>query len=111
MGEAPRFLFDEHVSNAVADGLRRGGAVVHAINELGRSGLADSVQLAYAAEQGLVTVTHDVDFIALHRAGIRHAGIAWAKAWKYDDRGMIAVLTLLHRVVSAEEMVGRLEFL
>ena len=111
MGEPLRFYLDQHISNAVADALRRRGADVSTAQELGRCGLSDAEQLQFAAGQGRVVVTFDSDFVALDSAGAQHAGIAWCPATKHSIRELIRALLLMHAVLTSDEMCNHVEYL
>jgi hypothetical protein len=76
--EQIRFYLDEHIPNAVAQGLRRRGVDVLTVQEAGRSGLSDREQLAFALSEQRMVITMDSDFLILARHGITHAGIAYA---------------------------------
>jgi predicted nuclease of predicted toxin-antitoxin system len=105
------FYTDQHLPQPVVEGLRRRGVDVVTAQEAGRCGDSDPVQLAFANQEGRVMVTFDTDFIALHRAGAKHAGIAWCPATKYSIGELIQVLVLLHAVMSSDDMRGHLEYL
>ncbi len=77
MAEPIRYYMDEHLPAQVTQGLRRLGIDVLTAQEAGRCGLPDPDQLAFATAQERVMVTFDTDYLALHRAGVRHAGSAW----------------------------------
>ena len=65
---SPALYLDEDVSVVVAAILRARGFVVVTARDIGQLGLSDSEQLAYAAQAGLVLLTHNrVDFDRLHR--------------------------------------------
>jgi hypothetical protein len=106
-----RYYFDQHMDPAVAAGLRRRGIDVLTAQEAGRCGFNDPDQLAFAAANGRVMVTFDVDYLALHSAGTPHAGIAWADADKYGIGGLVGMLTLLHGVYATDDMLNRVEYL
>lgn len=76
MAEPIRYYMDEHLPAQVTQGLRRLGIDVLTAQEAGRCGLPDPDQLAFATAEEWVMVTFDTDYLALHRAGVRHAGIA-----------------------------------
>jgi predicted nuclease of predicted toxin-antitoxin system len=63
--ERIKFYFDEHVPQAVADGLRRRGVDVLVVQDTGRRGAPDDEQLAFASQQGRVMVTMDSDYLIL----------------------------------------------
>jgi predicted nuclease of predicted toxin-antitoxin system len=73
------FQFDEHIPRAVAQALRRRGIHVVTTVEAGLLGAADMEQLLRATAEGRVPVTHDSDFLRLHRQGQHHAGIAYCE--------------------------------
>jgi Domain of unknown function (DUF5615) len=110
MGQTIRFYADEHVPRAVVNGLRQRGVDVLTVAEAGMLSASDENHLARARAEGRVLVTQDDDFLRLHAAGVDHAGIA------YTPQGtpigtFIYGLMLIHQVLEAEEMDGRLEFL
>ena len=107
----PRFYFDEHVPRAVAHGLRHRGVDVLTVQEAGRSGLSDSDQLAFAAAQGRVVMTHDPDYLQLAAAGIEHAGITFCYSTKYEPGALLQALLIVRAAMSAEEMRNHVEYL
>lgn len=111
MADPVQYYFDQHMNPVVAVGLRRRGIDVLTAQDAGRCGYDDPDQLAFAAADGRVMFTFDVDYLALHAAGTPHAGIAWAQEQKYGIGQLIAVLTLVHAVYTADEMLNRVEYL
>lgn len=111
MADAIRFFADQHYPGPVVQGLRRRGIDVLTAQEAGRCEIADPEQLSFAQNEGRVMLTFDSDFVALHRSGASHAGIAWCPATKYSIGELVKVLVLLHGVMSASEMVNDLEYL
>lgn len=109
--ERIRFYFDEHVPQAVADGLRRRGVDVLTAQAAGRSGLPDDEQLAYATQQALVMVTMDSDYLILAAQGELHAGIAYAKQGSRSISELIQKLKLIHDVLTPAEMQNHVEYL
>src|SRR6478672_9344874 len=73
-----RYYVDEHVGNAIVQGLRRRGVDIVTVIEAGMSGEADDAQLAFARNRGRVIFTQDGDFLRLAASGISHAGIVYA---------------------------------
>lgn len=105
-----RFFMDEHVSPAATLGLRRRGVDVTTVQEIGMIGADDEALLRWANSQERVIFSQDEDFLALHRQGVPHAGIAYAHQQSpigYILRGLV----LIHDVLTSEEMRGRVEFL
>ena len=105
-----RFLTDEHIPNAVANGLRARGVDASTAAETAQLGVADATLLAFARTTGRVLITADSDHLRLSAAGAPHAGILFAPA-----SAAIALLIggamLLAEVLTAEEMIDRVEFL
>lgn len=106
-----RFHLDEHVAGAVALGLRLRGIDVSSTVEADLTAATDEQQLAFAAGQGRVLVTHDADFLRLHAAGHSHAGIVFCRQRDATVGGLVRGLVLIHALLAPEEMVSRVEFL
>src|SRR5690606_18050728 len=106
-----RFHLDEHVSPAVAEGLRRRGIDVTTTDDVGLKGAYDDEQLAFALREGRVLVTHDRDFPRRHAAGAQHAGIAYCFQRKHSVGNLVHVLLLMTDCLTAEDMHGALEYL
>lgn len=107
MGERVRFYADEHVPSAVVKGLRLHGADVLTTSEAG--GASNEEQLAFAARDGRVLYTQDADFLRLHRAGVAHAGIAYAKQGRTVGE-VVRGLLLVYDVLNVESLAGTVEF-
>jgi len=105
-----RFHFDEHMPRAVARELRRRGIDVETTPEAGLLGAPDQAHLAHAQAQGRVVVTEDSDFADLHHRVQTHSGIVYFSGPRSIGE-MVELLTLVHATYTAEEMVGRLEWL
>lgn len=106
-----RYQFDEHVSHAIADALRRDGIDVITTTDAGLLGMPDSVQLAHAHQDGRVLFTEDRDFLRLNSRGVEHSGIVYCKQGSRTIGLIVASLTRLWREVDAEAMIGRVQFI
>jgi uncharacterized protein with PIN domain len=106
-----KFHLDEHVPNALANGLRQHGVDVTTTADAGLLNAGDPAQLAYAATEGRVIITHDDDFLRLHAAGTTHGGIAYCHQNKYSVGELLPLLLLMNACYSADDMLGRVEFL
>jgi len=77
-----KYHLDESVANAIANAIANGlllrGISVTTSKAAGLVGSTDPQQLDYSMRQGRVLVTHDDDFLRIHAAGHRHAGIAYS---------------------------------
>lgn len=105
-----RFYTDEHVSRAVVRGLRLRGIDVLTPPEAGMLGASDEAHLERARREGRVIYTQDSDFLVLDARGTPHAGIVYAPQGK-PIREVLDWLILLHGVMEAEKMVGRVQYL
>jgi hypothetical protein len=109
---AVRFALDEHLSSALAEGLRRRSIEAATFTTLGRAGFADEDQSMWGLRLGWIIARHDDDYIALARTRPAHAGIAYCHANKYNLGGM---LRAIERAVALkpvlEEWNGEVVFL
>jgi hypothetical protein len=105
-----RYHLDEHVDPAVAQGLRQRGVDVTTTVEAGLAGASDEAQLGFAAAQGRVLVTRDRHFLVLASEGVAHAGIAFWHSKRRNVGQLVLDLVLLWRAVTAEEMLGYVEY-
>jgi Domain of unknown function (DUF5615) len=82
---------------------------------LGRTGLTDEEQLAFASEKGRVIYTIDQDFLRLAREcleqGRSFAGIAYHGPGERSKREIIEALLMMHAVFDSEDMQNRVEFI
>jgi len=106
-----RFHLDENVSSSIAAGLRRRGIDVTTAFEAGLSGVDDPAQLAFAISTGRIFVTHDADYLRLPSEGVVHAGIAYCRQGTLSIGEIICGLTLIHDLLTEEEMASKIEYL
>jgi predicted nuclease of predicted toxin-antitoxin system len=106
-----KFHADEHVSEAVALGLRRRGFDITTTPQARLLSADDDKQLAYCLLQRRVIITHDADMLRLAAAGISHAGIAYCHNQKYKVGPLLSKLLSLAARVSSDQMHARIEFL
>ncbi|MBW4468913.1 MAG: DUF5615 family PIN-like protein [Stenomitos rutilans HA7619-LM2] len=111
MAQTIRFHLDESVSGAIAVGLRRRGIDVTTTPEVGLLSASDETQLSFAISQNRVIVTHDDDFLVIHRQGTPHSGIAYCKANRRSIGEIVQNLTFLWEVLDPEDMHNHIEFL
>lgn len=71
------FHLDEHVPNAIAEGLRRRGIDVTTTTEAGLLHAPDLEHIKYALQSRRIILTHDEDFLIHASQGIPHAGLAF----------------------------------
>lgn len=107
---AAKFLTDEHVARAIVVGLRQRGIDAVSLPEANLLGSSDINLLNYAHADGRIIVTHDSDFLRLHAAGHPHAGLVFAPQ-NHPVGDLIRRLILIAQVLSAEEMIGHVEFI
>lgn len=111
MSDEIQFFTDQHYPGPVIRALQREGLDVLTAHEAGRCGFSDDQQLAFATEQERVMLTFDPDYLALHHAGVQHAGIAWCPFRKYKFGDLIRVVLLLHGVMDRQSMRNHVEYL
>jgi predicted nuclease of predicted toxin-antitoxin system len=102
---------DQHIPSAASQGLRRHGIDVLTAQDAGRCGLSDLEQLDFATAHERVMVTFDTDYLALHQAGAKHAGIAWCQEQKHSIGQLIQILQILHGVTDRAGMRNQVEYL
>ena len=106
-----RLHLDEHVSRAIAIGLRRRGIDVTTTLEAGLCSASDEEQLQYAAAQGRVLFTHDADFLRLHKRRVPHAGIVYCHQGQYSVGEPVRRLAALGHRRRRTHSRNRVEFL
>jgi hypothetical protein len=111
MGRTIRFHLDENCDTRIAAALRLHGIDLTTSREAGVVGAPDESQLAYAAAQGRVIMTHDADFLRLHAVGAAHAGIVYCPPQSRSLGDVIRLLVLIWELLEAPEMEGRVEYL
>lgn len=87
---------------------RRGGQ--HGA-EAGLLGVPDEGHLAYAWSQGRVIVTQDADFLRLHAAGARHAGIVYCAAQVRSLGEQVRLLIQIWELFDPAQLRGHVEFM
>lgn len=102
---------DQHFPGPVTRALARHGIDALTAQDAGRRGLPDPDQLAFAAVEDRVMMTFDTDYLALHNAGMQHAGIAWCEEQKYTIGELLRALLLMHAVLDRDDMRNHLEYL
>ena len=105
-----RYYVDEHIGNAVVQGLRQRGVDILTVVEAGMSSATDDAQLAFALKAGRVIFTQDGDFLRLAASGVSHAGVVYAPQGT-SIGPIVRGLLLIHNVLSAEELMDRIEYI
>ncbi len=111
MAEPIRYYMDQHYPGPVTAGLRRRGIDVLTAQDADRCTLPDADQLAFATSAQRVMVSFDSDYLALHRSGVEHAGIAWCPQEKYGIGMLVQLLELLHDTVDRDSLRNHVEYL
>ena len=110
-----RIYTDENVDVRVAEGLRGRGIQATSAQEDGKLGVGDSAHFAHAAKLKAAIFTHDhhlVEIALEKRAqGEEHYGVIFAEMHRLGLGECIKRLALCSEVLSAEEMMNRVEFL
>ena len=106
-----RFHLDENCSKAIAGGLARRGIDVTTTPEVGLTRAIDEQQVAYCLAERRVLFTQDQDFLRLHAAGFKHAGIAYCAKDTKPTGEIIQRLVLIWEIYEPEDVAGRVEYL
>ena len=106
-----RFHLDEHVANAIAEGLRRRGIDVTTTSDAALLSAPDEDHIRYAKRERRIVVTQDADFLRNAASDPTHFGIAYYPQGKRSFGEIIRHLVLMHDVLSEDEMRGRIEYL
>lgn len=110
-----KYFFDECVDEDIAAALRAHRVDIKTTAGLGRKGLTDEEQLAFASEEGRVIYTIDQDFLRLAceclEQGRPFAGIAYHRPGERSKREIIEALLMMHAVFESEDMQNRVEFI
>lgn len=72
-------------------------------------GAEDEQHLDLALSQGRVLFTQDRDFLILAASGVPHAGIAYA-GQREPIGNIVRGLVLIYQIMSAEDMIGKVEY-
>jgi len=110
MPQEIRFHLDEHVSLAIAEGLRRRGIDVTTTPEVGLNGADDLDHIAFGLANLRVIYTNDEDYLTLNDQGVPHAGFVFCRQGSRSIGEVTQFLTLLHACLTAEEIHGTVEF-
>lgn len=106
-----RFHLDEHIANAIADGLRRRGIDVTTTADARLLSAPDERHIAFAKAGGRVIVTNDIDFLRYAAVESEHFGIVYCPQGERTIGEVVRHLTLMHDVLTDDEMRGRIEYL
>lgn len=110
-----RLYADENVDDRIIRGLRHRGIYIVTVFDTGMSGKPDLEQLSYAAENSLVLLTSDQDFLSLHsqwlREGKPHAGIIYYSQFHVVVGTCIWGVKVIADILTEEEMKNHLEFI
>ena len=104
-----RFQLDEHMSNAIADALKRAGADILTATEAGLRGQPDSAYIQHRIAEGRVIVTNDDDFLRLEHVYPDHAGIIFCTSSRNITR-IIMELLLVHEILDSDDLHGNIYY-
>ena len=106
---------DENVDVRVAEGLRRRDIEAWSVGEEGKLGVPDEEQFVHATSLRAAIFTHDPHFVEIaiekNQQGMEHYGVIFVEMHRMGLGECIRRLALCGDVLSAEEMMNRVEFL
>jgi predicted nuclease of predicted toxin-antitoxin system len=111
VAEAIRFHLDEHMDPAIADALRGYGIDVTTTLEEGLRTRADDEQWQFVLARRRVIVTDDTDFLRLAASTPNHPGVVFCRRKDHPLGDILRFLQLVHGVLEADEIRGRVEYL
>jgi predicted nuclease of predicted toxin-antitoxin system len=108
-----KLYLDEDVWVGLAAALRAAGYDVICASEVGRKGIDDEAQLAFAIAEGRAILTHNIqDFAPLARLyaeqGLSHPGIIVAA--QFDKRKLLRRTLALLNSLTPEQLANTLRF-
>lgn len=106
-----RFHLNEHIPQAVADGLRRRGIDVTTTSDADLLSAADVEHVRFALTETRVIFTQDSDYLRLAALGAEHCGIVYCPQQSLSIGEIVRSLTLFWEVMEPDEMKGRVEYL
>jgi uncharacterized protein with PIN domain len=106
-----RFHLDEHLSPAIAEGLRVHGMDVTTTEDAHLSAASDEEHVEFALNEDRVIATHDQDFLRIDASGVLHAGIVFAAANKLSIGEWVHSLLLIDACCIQDELRGKVEYL
>lgn len=106
-----RFHLDEVCDPRIASGLRQRGVDVTTARDADLLGVSDEGHLAFALLHSRVILTHDTDFLRLHAAGARHAGIVYCPMQASALGELVRALVLIWEILEHDELEGQVQFL
>jgi predicted nuclease of predicted toxin-antitoxin system len=109
-----RILIDEDVWTGPAEALRQAGYDVVSVNEVGRKGLSDEEQLAFAIAEDRAFLTHNIqDFAPLAEIYFQHsrshAGIVVAR--QFEKGELLRRTLILLETLTPETAANTLRFI
>lgn len=99
-----QLLADENYPLPVVEALRAPGHDVRRAQEEGLTGRPDDEVLAFATAAGRAALTHDRDFIRLHRTNRPHAGIVFCT----NDNDSAALAARVDQALAAGPLADQL---
>jgi hypothetical protein len=106
-----RYHLDEHIDEAIADGLRHHGIDVTRTPEVGLRGAKDVEHIAFAVSEQRCIVTGDYHFLQHAASGIQHFGMAHYPRNKRSIGAVIDSLRLIWETRDTVDLINRVEYL
>ena len=109
MPDKIRFHLDEHISRAIATGLRQRGIDVTTTPEASLRTRSDDAQMEYLCQEERVLVTCDAGFLVRNAEGQTHFGIVFFPPGSRSIGEIISFLTFIYELMTPAEMTNRVE--
>ncbi len=111
MAERIRFRLDEHIDPDVARALRQQGVDVTTTADAKLLNQPDTAHIAFIRREKRVIVTGDADFLRFASTNEDHPGIVYFTNIGESIGKIVRHLILIYKVLSPEEITGRVEYL
>lgn len=111
MAERIRFHLDEHIDPDVARALRQYGVDVTTTSDAQLLNQPAIAHIAFIRRKRRVIVTGDADFLHFADSNKDHPGIVYCTNIGESIGKIVRHLILVYKVLSPDEMAGRVEYL
>lgn len=106
-----RFHLDEHISHAIAEGLRQRSIDVTTTSDANLIGATDEEHIVFAQTHRRVCFTQDHDFLIFAASGGNHAGIVYCSQGSRSIGQVLRALELIWEIYESTDMTNRVEFI
>jgi predicted nuclease of predicted toxin-antitoxin system len=111
MSRTIRFHLDQHIPNAIAEGLRRRGIDVTTTSEAGLLHATDFEHIEYAMRTRRVILTHDEDYLIHAANSVPHAGIVFCHMGSRTIGEIVHSLVMIWEIAEPAALQDTIEWI